>query len=102
MKWNNFFFFSFNRVKRMPQHVRHQRERENYQQPQTISQRISGMVQHIRSSPKQMIGTMIVILLLLVVALAAAHYMSYITLPEMMGKFIPRKAPAQHLQYFFF
>ncbi len=63
---------------------------------------ISSQMQRIRSSPKMMFGTILLIILFVVLALAALHYFRVITLPI---TFMPQKgfpAPASHLQYFFF
>lgn len=81
-------------VKQQPQHIRKQTSMEKFKHM------FSSQMQHIRSSPKMMFGTIILVIFILVLALLALHYFRVITLPL---TFVPQKSvPASHLQYFFF
>jgi hypothetical protein len=88
------------------QHIRKQPEQHIRQQStmdkatDAVKSLFSSPMKHIRSSPKMMIGTILVIIfIVIVIAAVVGHYMRYWTLP-----LIPQKelAPASHLQYFFF
>jgi hypothetical protein len=93
----------------MAQHIRNQQQHVR-QQPQHVNtgvvdyikdtyRKMTGKAQHIRSSPKMMMGTIFMILLIIVLILVALHYFRIITLPLP----VPQKpAPSSHLQYFFF
>ncbi len=88
------------------QHVRAQQPQQHVRHNQTAMEKFqhmfSSQMQRIRSSPRQMIGTILLVIFLLVLLVVALHYFRVITLPI---TFIPQKgfpAPASHLQYFFF
>ena len=83
------------------QHIRQQPKQHIRQEEPTGYEKLNMLMKRIRSSPKQMIGTILFIIFILVVVVAGGHYMRYWTLPL---SFVPQKAlaPASHLQYFFF
>lgn len=87
----------------MAQHIRNE-----HKQPQQHVRNTSGMygmlssqIQRIRSSPKMMMGTILMILLAILLILVALHYFRVITLPLPAVPQIAA-APKSHLQYFFF
>ena len=62
---------------------------------------VTGKGQHIRTSPKLMMGMLFGFLLMIILIVVALHYFRLYSFP-FLG-FIPQKpAPASHLQYFFF
>jgi len=91
----------------MAQHIRNRQQPQHIrQQPNGIDEKFQHMfsshMQRIRSSPKMMFGTILLVILLIVLLVVALHYFRVFTLPI---TFIPQKgfpAPASHLQYFFF
>ena len=57
--------------------------------------------EHIRTSPKLMMGMLFGFLLMIILIVVALHYFRLYSFPFL--SFIPQKpAPASHLQYFFF
>ncbi len=93
----------------MAQHIRNKRQEEqepfrhnNMPNGEPFKHMLSSQMQRIRSSPKMMFGTILLIIFIVVLVAVALHYFRVITLPI---TFIPQKgfpAPASHLQYFFF
>ena len=83
----------------MEQHIRNEDK-----QAQHIRNMPGGMfssqIQRIRSSPKMMMGTILMILLTILLILVALHYFRVITLPLPVPQIAA--APKSHLQYFFF
>ena len=85
-----------------PQHVRHNRNEATDMYTKAVNY-FKGMkgAEHIRSSPKMMLGMIFGFLLMVILILVALHYFRLYSFP-FLG-FIPQKAaPASHLQYFFF
>ena len=86
-------------VRQQPQHVRHNTGVVDYIKD-TYS-KMTGKAQHIRSSPKMMLGMIFGFLLMVILIVVALHYFRLYSFPFL--SFIPQKpAPASHLQYFFF
>lgn len=94
----------------MAQHIRNKpkpeqepfRQMPNGNGKEDFKHMLSSQMQRIRSSPKMMFGTILLIIFIVVLVAVALHYFRVITLPI---TFIPQKgfpAPASHLQYFFF
>jgi hypothetical protein len=63
---------------------------------------INPIKNHISMRSQSVTGWVIAILLILILALFAAHYMGYMTLPGPLANLPRKSAPAAHLQYFFF
>jgi len=85
-----------------PQHVRHNRNVATDYYTDVVNY-FKGMkgAEHIRSSPKMMLGMIFGFLLMVILILVALHYFRLYSFPFL--SFIPQKAaPASHLQYFFF
>ncbi len=91
----------------MPKHIRnrdHRRQEDNCSHLSGFEYakcKVNEMMP-TNPNPKQTMGWVIAILFIIILALFAAHYMGYMTLPGPLAN-LPRKvAPASHLQYFFF
>ncbi len=88
------------------QHIRQQPQqhvRKNQSAMEKFQHMFSSQMQHIRSSPRQMLGTIIGLILIIMLVIVALHYFRLYSFPFL--SFIPQKsapAPASHLQYFFF
>ncbi len=85
-----------------PQHVRHVRQ-EDDSLLNRFDKWFKGIkgAEHIRSSPKMMLGMIFGFILMVILIVVALHYFRLYSFP-FLG-FIPQKAaPASHLQYFFF
>ena len=112
----------------MPKHIRHQRHYEeedctpvrqqhgafSSQYYECLKQKAGrfingnqpyGRIRHNEGAVKKEgnYNNIMMAIIVLIIALVAAHYMGYITLPDFLADILPRKAaPASHLQYFFF
>ncbi len=90
----------------MPKHIRQdmrQRREQTLSQP-TFLERVtnwSNSTFGTNISDKQSITGFLIFVVIVVLALLAAHYFGYITIPGMEGK-LQKLAPSAHLQYFFF
>jgi hypothetical protein len=96
----------------MPKHIRNRDNRNHRQEDCSQIREMYGLlsteylncINPLKSnpSPTQAMGWVMAILFIIILALFAAHYMGYMTLPGPLAN-LPRKvAPASHLQYFFF
>lgn len=92
----------------MPKHIRFQKRMEDESNKKDgYFEKLRKMMPsyHIRQSPKQMFGTMVMILLLLIAVAMGLHYFGMIDLSKyipQLGSFKKVSAPSQSLQYFFF
>ncbi len=86
----------------MAQHIRNEDKQAQHirNMPGGMYGMISSQVQRIRSSPKMMMGTILMTLLTILLILVALHYFRVITLPLPVPQIAA--APKSHLQYFFF
>jgi hypothetical protein len=87
----------------MPKHIR-QDMRQRREQPTPLSEKVADWIQEktgYNMTPKQSIIGFLIFVVIVVLALLAAHYFGYITIPGMEGK-LQKLAPSAHLQYFFF
>ena len=87
----------------MPKHIR-QDMRQRRQEPPTFLERAanwSNSTFGTNISTKESITGFLIFVVIVVLALLAAHYFGYITIPGMEGK-LQKLAPSAHLQYFFF
>ena len=87
----------------MPKHIR-QDMRQRRQEPTTLTERVTDWANSTfgtNISTKQSITGFLIFVVIVVLALLAAHYFGYITIPGMEGK-LQKLAPSAHLQYFFF
>ena len=89
----------------MAQHIRNQQQPQHvknmsggYMEP--FKHMFSSQMQRIRSSPRMMVGTILMILLTILLIVVALHYFRVITLPLPVPQIAA--APKSHLQYFFF
>lgn len=88
----------------MPKHIR-QDMRQRRQEPTTLSEITTNWLNNTFgtkiSPPANSIVGFLIFVVIVVLALLAAHYFGYITIPGMEGK-LQKLAPSAHLQYFFF
>ena len=85
----------------MAQHIRNQQQQQHVKKPtEPFKHMFSSQMQRIRSSPRMMVGTILMILLTILLIVVALHYFRVITLPLPVPQIAA--APKSHLQYFFF
>jgi len=86
----------------MAQHIRNQQQQQHVKKPtdEPFKHMLSSQMQRIRSSPRMMVGTILMILLTILLIVVALHYFRVITLPLPVPQIAA--APKSHLQYFFF
>ena len=83
----------------MAQHIRNEDKQAQHIRNMPYGM-LSSQIQRIRSSPKMMMGTILMILLTILLIVVALHYFRVITLPLPVPQIAA--APKSHLQYFFF